>query len=120
MTDLTDYRARIREALEDAYEGISRRVDERHDRAVDAVWEIAREATRAVSEEVVRLRLADANRAAAELLGGLIPADVVVHLCPPGDEAQMPCCGGWPLERLGEWMTTDPALVTCPGRGGAS
>jgi len=48
------------------------------------------------------------------------PADVVVHLCPPGDEAQFPCCGGWPLERLGERMTADPALVTCPGRGDAS
>lgn len=45
---------------------------------------------------------------------------VVVHRCPPGDEAQMPCCGGWPLERLGERMTADPALVTCPGLGGGS
>src|ERR1041384_6123224 len=110
MTDPTDYRARIREALEDAYEGIDCEVDERHDRAVDAVWEIAREATRAVSEEVVRLRLAAAHPAAGGPLGGRIPADGIVHLCPPGDEAQMPCCGGWPLERLGEWMTTDPAL----------
>lgn len=67
MTDPTDYRARIREALEDAYEGIDCEVDERHDRAVDAVWEIAREATRAVSEEVVRLRLADADQAARDL-----------------------------------------------------
>lgn len=41
----------------------------------------------------------------------------LVHLCPPGDEAQMPCCGGWPLERIGERVTADPALVTCPGPG---
>jgi len=47
-------------------------------------------------------------------------ATELVHLCPPGDEPQFPCCGGWPLERLGERMTADPALVTCPGSGGGS
>lgn len=44
--------------------------------------------------------------------------DVVVHLCPPGDEAQFPCCGGWPLEHLAERITADPVLVTCHGRSG--
>lgn len=37
----------------------------------------------------------------------------VVHMCPEGDEPQFPCCGGWPLERLGDRMTLDPAQVTC-------
>ncbi|HWD79271.1 MAG TPA: hypothetical protein VG497_10315 [Kribbella sp.] len=64
---MTDYRARIREALEDAYEGIDCEVDERHDAATEAVADILRDLTRDLSEQVAQLRLADADRAAREL-----------------------------------------------------
>jgi len=37
----------------------------------------------------------------------------VVHRCPPGDAALMPCCGRTPFEVPGDRMTTSLALVTC-------
>lgn len=42
-----------------------------------------------------------------------VPRPPVIHMCPPGDAAIFPCCGGWPLEHLGQRMTLDPASVTC-------
>jgi len=59
----------------------------------------------------------------AEKFGDLCPscrakAEVsadIVHACPPGDSAVMPCCGRVPFEALGDRITLDPSLVTCTG-----
>jgi hypothetical protein len=45
---------------------------------------------------------------------------LVVHLCPPGDEALMPCCGISPHERMGDRITLDARRVTCPFYTGAA
>lgn len=66
---MTDYRARIREALLNAYEDIDPDVDLRHVDAADALAAIFRDLTRDLSEQVAQLRQADADRAARELLG---------------------------------------------------
>lgn len=54
---------------------------------------------------------ADAAAAQPDLFG-----QDVVHQCPPGDGAAMPCCGRTPFEvpRL-DRMTSKPDLVTCSG-----
>lgn len=40
----------------------------------------------------------------------------VTHLCPPDGESFTPCCGRTPFALpLGDHMTLDVALVTCPG-----
>lgn len=43
-----------------------------------------------------------------------MPAEIV-HLCPYTGQHFTPCCGRTPFELLAHRMTTDMALVTCPG-----
>lgn len=41
----------------------------------------------------------------------------VVHMCPPGDSGNMPCCGRTPFEvPRSDRMTVDSRLVTCAPR----
>jgi hypothetical protein len=62
----TDYRARIVAVLRAAYTNHGRDIDQQHGDAADAVLGILRDLTRDLSEEVARLRLADADRAARD------------------------------------------------------
>ena len=41
---------------------------------------------------------------------------LIVHLCPPGSSALMPCCGRSPFEAMSDRMTLDARRVTCIGR----
>lgn len=57
-----------------------------------------------------------AGEVLARLVGPWEPVEqppVVVHRCPPGDAALMPCCGRTPFEVSMDRMTEDDALVTC-------
>lgn len=70
---MTDYRARILATLQRAYRDTVDPDSLIHDAAANAILEIAKDATREVSEQVARLKLADADRAARELGVGDVP-----------------------------------------------
>lgn len=56
------------------------------------------------------------EQAVDEALGENHPPSVI-HLCPPGDGAEMPCCGRTPFEvSRDDRMTTDLSLVTCEAK----
>ena len=63
---MTDYRARIREALDETY-GIDPATEIRHEAAVARLVDLFRDLTRDLSEQVAQLRQADAERAARDL-----------------------------------------------------
>lgn len=60
--------------------------------------------------ELVKRAREGTLRAAEDALWG---PPAVVHLCPPGDAADMPCCGRSPFEAMQDRMTLDERLVTC-------
>lgn len=64
----TGYRARIREALRDAYAGVLATSNGRHNQAADAIEALLRDLTRDLSEQVAQLKVAIGDRAGRELL----------------------------------------------------
>lgn len=43
----------------------------------------------------------------------------MIHQTPPEESGVTPCCGRTPFELpASDQMTTDPRLVTCPGKEG--
>lgn len=65
---MTDYRARIREILDEAYDGVE--LDPPHHKAAEiALVDLFRDLTRDLSEQVAWLKAQDASKAAQEAVG---------------------------------------------------
>lgn len=67
----------------------------------------------ATPTEIHEVHRADASEATREAAR---PRREVVHACPPGESATMPCCGRAPFEVPAyHRMTLEPGEVTCRG-----